>query len=436
MGRVADSTIKGFMYQFNLSLNEILKSNDETIRMEGIIEDIDKVSSSEVTAIQCKYHETVETFKWSVVYKPILQMLKTYAETGVSNIIYVLHTFFPEETQGEKIVTVEIIEEMLNTQNAEYICDYVAFIKKPTDEEIKNLIQKPRKSKEDKNKIVNYYHTNSIVPSCDIAEFVANRFTFRIGKSYDELAKENRELLEQVGFEEKDVDDLVYPNAIQKIATMSMLKEDDERTITKEEMISELKLLKKTAISRWTKELANYKKLLTQRKKQLSAILNINYRKRCLVFDPADIENFDDEIVVFIKDYVDIYCTKTKLHIPAVLCILGYDKDKINTLVGRLYQKGIEAETGFRGNDFYADAFNRTPVKKISDGWMEFKIKICGDPTESIDAINCYKQDDILQFTEKLPENLSTQDVNIEVLDVQNFDQIEYLLKMRDEVEA
>lgn len=45
MGRVADSTIKGFMYQFNLSLNDILKSNDGTIRMEGIIEDIDKVSS-------------------------------------------------------------------------------------------------------------------------------------------------------------------------------------------------------------------------------------------------------------------------------------------------------------------------------------------------------------------------------------------------------
>jgi hypothetical protein len=436
MGRVADSTIKGFMYQFNLSLNEILKSNDEVIMLEGIIEDIDKVSSLGVTAIQCKYHETVETFKWSVVYKPILQMLKTYAETGISNIIYVLYAFFPEETQGGKTVTVEIIEEMLNTQNAEYICDYVAFIKKPTDEEIKKLVQKPRKSKEDKNKIVNYYHTSVIVPSCDIAEFVANRFTFHIGKSYDELAKENIELLEQLGFEEKDIDDLVYPNAIQKIATMSMLKENDERNITKEEMISELKLLKKTAISRWTKELANYKKLITQRRKQLSAILNINYRKRCLVFDPSDIENFDDEIVIFIKDYVDIYCTKTKLHIPAIICILGYDKDKINTLVGRLYQKGIEAETGYRGSDFYADAFNRTPVKKISDGWMEFKIKICGDLVEGVEAINCNKQDDILQFTEKLPGNLSTQDVNMEVLDVQNFDQIEYLLKMRDEVEA
>ncbi len=43
MGRIADSTIKGFMYQFNLSLNEILKSTNEIVKIEGIIEDIDRI---------------------------------------------------------------------------------------------------------------------------------------------------------------------------------------------------------------------------------------------------------------------------------------------------------------------------------------------------------------------------------------------------------
>ena len=95
MGREADSTIKGFMYQFNLSLNEILKSDSESIMLEGIIEDIDKISLSGVTAIQCKYHESVDAFNWSKVYKPILQMLKTYTEISVSNIKFVLHAFFP-----------------------------------------------------------------------------------------------------------------------------------------------------------------------------------------------------------------------------------------------------------------------------------------------------------------------------------------------------
>ncbi|MCI5934132.1 MAG: hypothetical protein MRZ65_01265 [Lachnospiraceae bacterium] len=435
MEREADSTIKGFMYQFNLSLNEILQSNGESIILEGIIEDIDKISPSEVIAIQCKYHEAVDAFNWSKVYKPILQMLKTYTETSVSNIKFVLHAFFPGEARGDKTVSIEIIKEMLNTKNEDYICNYIAFIKKTQNEEIDYLIQKPRKSKEDKKKIVDYYMTNALEPACDIEEFVGNRFTFRIGKSYDELEKENIELLEQVGFIKKDIEDIVYPNAIQKIATLSMFKDDSERKITKEEMIAELQLIKKTAISRWTKELANYKKLLTNRRKQLSTILNHNYRKRCLVFNPVDIENFDDEIVVFIKNFVDIYCTKTKLHIPAVICILGYDKEKIDTLVGRLFQKEIEVETGYRGSVFYAEAFNRKPGRDLQKDWMEYRIKICGDLSDSIDAINNNKPDDIFQFTEHLPENISIQDINVEMLDVQNFDQIEFLLKMKDEVE-
>lgn len=435
MEREADSTIKGFMYQFNLSLNEILKSNDETIMLEGIVEDIDKISQSGVTAIQCKYHEAADSFCWSKVYKPILQMLKTYTETGVSDIKFVLHTFFPEEIQGEKNISLEVIEEMLKTKNVDYICNYIAFIKKPMNEEIDALLQKARKTKEDKKKIVDYYNANELEISCDIEEFVSNRFIFRIGKSYDELEKENIELLEQAGFKKKDIEDFVYPNAIQKMATLSMLKDDVERKITKEELIIKLQLLKKTAISRWTKELANYKKLLTHRRSQLSTILNYNYRKRCLVFNPADIENFDDEIVVFIKDFVDIYCTKTKLHTPAVLCILGYDKEKIDTLVERLFQKEIEVETGYRGKTFYVEAFSRKPGIDLKKNWMEFRIKICGDLSDSIDAINNNKPDDIFQFTEHLPENLSTQDVNMEILDVQNFEQIEFLLKMRNEVE-
>lgn len=33
MGRFADSTIKGFMYQFNLTLNQILKASDDKPRI-------------------------------------------------------------------------------------------------------------------------------------------------------------------------------------------------------------------------------------------------------------------------------------------------------------------------------------------------------------------------------------------------------------------
>ncbi len=98
MGRIADSTIKGFMYQFNLSLNEILKSADE------VIKDIEKIGKGIITAIQCKYHEESKKFQWSMVYKPILLMIKTFSglETDNRNISFVLYAFFPSEQIGEK----------------------------------------------------------------------------------------------------------------------------------------------------------------------------------------------------------------------------------------------------------------------------------------------------------------------------------------------
>lgn len=249
------------------------------------------------------------------------------------------------------------------------------------------------------------------------------------------MEKENIELLERRGFKRADITDIVYPNAIQKIAVLSMQQNSEQRKITREGLVEELQQLKKTAISRWTKELANYKELLKNRRKQLADSLNQNYRKRCLVFNPSEIENFDEQIVIFIKDFVDMYCKKVKLHTPATVCILGYDKQKIDILKGRLYQKDIEVETGYRGNIFFSEAFNQKPkIVEKNIEWMQFRLRICGGLEECIEAINMNKPDDIFQFTEKLPDKLSQQDVNIEVLDVQSFEEIEYLLKLRQEV--
>ena len=435
MGRIADSTIKGFMYQFNRTLNEILSSTNEVITVEGIVEDIDKVSDECITAIQCKYHGEVEQFQWSKVYKPILQMLKTYTEQKDSHIIFILYSFFPSEQAGEKKVTKDEIFKALNTKNIEYICDYIVYIKKIEDAEIKELISKTRKSKSDKEKIKKYIDSNELEILCDLDEFIDNRFQFIIGQEYYGLEKENKEMLKEEGFASEDIEEIIFPNAINCIASLSILKNDKDRNITKQELINELKTIKRTAISRWTKELSNYKHLLTIRRKQMVKTLNINCRKRCFVFNPNQIEDFEQGIVLFIKKFVDSYCYKIKLHCPAIFCILGYDKEKIAELVSRLYEKGIEAETGYRGSIFYLEAFLKEPEKKIGENWMQFKIKICFDSSEYIEAINRNKQDDIFQIAEQLPESFSTRDVDIEVLDINNFSQLEYLLKMKDEVE-
>lgn len=102
MNRYANSTIKGFLYQFEKTLNTILTTPDEEseITVEGI-EDIDVNDTAGVQQlIQCKYHEQLEKFTLSNIEKPILQMLEHWGSSSQSsNISYVLFCYFPDKTR-------------------------------------------------------------------------------------------------------------------------------------------------------------------------------------------------------------------------------------------------------------------------------------------------------------------------------------------------
>ena len=96
MVRAADYTIQGFLYQFNKTALAILDAKaNETITVEGIVEDIEVSSSTALTAIQCKYHEASPGFIASRIYKPLLQMLKHFSNNSAANIRYRLFAHFP-----------------------------------------------------------------------------------------------------------------------------------------------------------------------------------------------------------------------------------------------------------------------------------------------------------------------------------------------------
>ncbi|EPZ53342.1 hypothetical protein H477_5105 [[Clostridium] sordellii ATCC 9714] len=67
MGRTADYTIKGFLYQFNLTLLKILESEDnDEITVEGIIEDIDVNSNGLINAIQLNTMKLKENIHYQI----------------------------------------------------------------------------------------------------------------------------------------------------------------------------------------------------------------------------------------------------------------------------------------------------------------------------------------------------------------------------------
>jgi len=80
LDRSAIDTIRGYCYQFDKSILEVLslESDTDSIEVEGI-EDVDIVQQGELSAIQCKYYEKT-SYNHSVIAKPIRLMLEHFSK--------------------------------------------------------------------------------------------------------------------------------------------------------------------------------------------------------------------------------------------------------------------------------------------------------------------------------------------------------------------
>ena len=116
--RQANSTIKGYLYQFNKSIMEILCASDEDkITLEGAIEDIDIIGTDCNNTIQCKYHEHGK-YSISDVAIPILEMLCNYIEnvTFGKKTKYILYAYY---SQNVEIIDKEEFVKYINSTNSQ-----------------------------------------------------------------------------------------------------------------------------------------------------------------------------------------------------------------------------------------------------------------------------------------------------------------------------
>lgn len=441
MSREADYTLKGFIYQFNKTLEELLINPEGTdVTVEGIIEDIDVKSIGASKAIQCKYHEAKVNFTLSSVFKPILQMMTHYAENQNKNIQYILYSFFPNEAQGDKKLVKSDIEEILKTKDKKLVVNYISKLIPPKNAQIEALLTKQRKSAQDTTEIVNYYSTTKNLDLIiTIDDFLnANKFKFVIGKPFDKLVVDIKNLLEKnSSFSQNDIEDLFYPNAIQMIADKSIIHDSTgkARIVEKADFIKTLESLKKTVISRWTKELSTYQKLLKKRREQLHNNLQSNHRLRYFIFNSNTVKYFEDEIVNFIVDYLGKYNCKIKLHshTPA-FCIYTSDTNLIANIESRLHSKEVRFVNGFKGKDFFQNDFLRKPERIIPKNWCEFHLRIGEYSSDIINCLNIKKCDDMFIIGRVDTKELDLQDVNAEYIDVVNINELRYLIKLSDTI--
>lgn len=182
MNRSAEHSLQGYVYQFLKYLSALLTAEQEAVvTIEGAIEDIDIASSDRTTAIQCKYHGSVETFTLSAIYKPILLMLEHFSKNAGStvSIHYNLFCHFPNE-RDSLTLNESRLDSILATKD-QTLCAIISRVQHGYDKE----------------------------------KFLS-RISITFGPSLLDIEHEVIDLLTKNGFDRSDVEDLIYPAAFQK----------------------------------------------------------------------------------------------------------------------------------------------------------------------------------------------------------------------------
>lgn len=386
MGRSADYTIQGFLYQFNMTLSELLKAADEAeITIEGIVEDIEVATFTGTKAIQCKYHEAQSKYSISILYDPLLQMMKHFKSNPTAKIKYHLFAHFP----NSPTVTITDVElkGALNSSN----------------QNLKTLI--------------------SDAKGVDIIKFL-DVFSITITPKYDDLMEENTKLLIALGFSKSEVETLFYPNAIQIIGELSIKHDEKLRKITKKLFIEELRRIRSTAVSQWTLALKTRQKVLDSRRKQLKENLSLNARLRFLVVFPELLDEFDNQIVLFIKSFIDKYHYK-QAHTHTPIFILDVPQSEFDDIAERLYNKDVIPNIGRHVNSFSEKKFFSEPI--VTRNKKEFVLRfIRWDDYRNLHPK--IKADDFFVIGDGDVTELDLRDVNLEALGAEKFDEVKYMM--------
>lgn len=388
MGRSADYTIQGFLYQFNLTLAELLKAADEAeITIEGIVEDIEVATFTGTKAIQCKYHETQEKYTPSIIYDPLLQMMKHFKSNPNAKISYHLFAHFPNISSI--IISSVDLNSALTSKN----------------KDLQNLIAE--------------------ATGVDVNKFL-KVFAIKVTPKYNDLIEENVKLLVDLGFDKSEVETLFYPNAIQIIGDLSIKHDENLRKITKSFFLETLRRIRSTAVSQWTLALKTRHKVLEARRKQLKENLNANVRLRFILIFPALLEQFNSQIVLFIKSFVDKYHFK-QIHTHTPIFILDVSQDIFNEIAERLIGKDVIPNIGRPVNTFSGKSFFREPI--VTKDKKEFVLRFI----RWGEYKNLYvetKADDFFVIGDGDISSLDLQDINLEILGAEKIDEIKYMMGM------
>ena len=428
--RQADSAIKGYIYQFNKSLEEILcASDDDSITLEGCIEDIDITTFEGITTIQCKYHED-QSYQMSRVAVPILEMLCHFSTcTALGKCPkYILYAYFKDNTASPALSDFKSF--ISTTTNKEIWAKFFHQIYEISEPDILVIANKERKTHPERGILYKYYESNqsTLKLKVDIDQFW-EQFTYIQAEKYDVLKKRVIDLLSEI-VDQDTAHNLYYPNAFSLVADLSSKHNVAERIITKKQLLNQLSEEKSVLLTRWVIEITEKKSILRQKKLYLSSLFHPNSEVRAFVFTDEFLDQSNSELIPFIRRYIEKYYKKPTLQKPPIFIFGDNHDNKIKDIIISLHNYQQSVNSGVVAGVFMEDSFvNNT------DCAANFKCKITS--LRNIDDRLLERcQVDQLFWVGKMPILFNSEQFTKELLDIQDLHTLKYLVGLETTLEG
>ena len=399
--RQANAPIRGYFYQFDKSIIEILESNnDEIIIIEGI-EDIDIASNNEDTLIQCKYYEGT-SYTPAKIKKAIMLMAKHFSKNVDRRKKYTYHLYAYFKDGHEKHIDNFDIEYLKKT--------FLTY----------------------KHRDVEHRVYEELGLSDQQLEIFYSLLKIDIhAKKYEEQ-EEYLDQLFKKNFSIKDEEKikLFRMRADYIVKRLAIEKDQSTRGVTKRDFCTDVESQNNICFDRWLKEKYGeqyYAKSIKKNIFTFSDATHIPHAQRVFIIDVgADINTSEQELVELIKKISDRYSSKnrfknkstTPLFCPFLLLRNISTEDLLKTK-NRLYSASLKfsdghifSGSGFRENEFLAPLDESNPIRLRIFSTEKEMYDILSQIKEEIKVYDFNKETPIQR--KKLPSNAIYHPIKID----------------------
>lgn len=358
--RSAVDTLRGYFYQFDLSILSVLRlpSADDSIEIE-CTEDIDIRTATEVTATQCKYYAKTE-YNHSVIKEAVMYMLSHFKEANAGNKPKVKYAIKGYYASGQDKLDGGIDVDFLKKHFLTYTVD----------------------------KVKHFHHTELGLDDADLGKFLALLDVDINAVEFDvQFGQIIRELETAFACKPFSAQYFFYNNALAIVRELSIKPDPADRTITKKAFLERVNT-SSVLFNEWFVQKKGKKAHLAALRLEYFTALNVSPFERFFLIEVDPGTYVRDELKELIFLLSRKWSKLSRLE-PMSFCPYGYvhgiPEDELLALKKELSTEGFKFVDGY---DFQGADFSCASVAQKATHSNGIKIKFLNSLSNLEETVN------------------------------------------------